>query len=278
MQPMQVSCQKDGHATTGLHGLVLCLIDLYTGARWGELAGQMRHEYDPDNQAIVIQAPLKEIGGNLFKNGRRVGPGGTFEDGAISPQVSRRRGNTRRKGRTKTPAGTRWVALPPSIAVLYETLLASPDHPFTFCTPEGHPWRRSNFRQRYWRPAWDGVHPDAPTHKRHVPAILSEFSFHEGRHTHNTWLTEDGVPEVARRARLGQKMKGIARVYDHVTPTMTEQLLTALEERFTRSVDALSSGEQAQLLMWFPRLRKTLQPGDETVSEDRIAMSSPFAI
>jgi hypothetical protein len=33
-------------------------------------------------------------------------------------------------------------------------------------------------------------------------------------------LTEDGIPEVARRARLGQKMKGIARVYDHVTPAM----------------------------------------------------------
>ncbi len=42
-------------------------------------------------------------------------------------------------------------------------------------------------------------------------------------------------PEVARRARLGQKMKGIARVYDHVTPLMRRQILQALETRWTRS-------------------------------------------
>ncbi|MEU6129232.1 hypothetical protein ABZ805_08660 [Saccharopolyspora sp. NPDC047091] len=53
---------------------------------------------------------------------------------------------------------------------------------------------------------------------------------------------------------------------------MTEQSLTALGERFARSVDALRSGERAQLLMWFPRLRETPQAGDETVSEDRIAV------
>ncbi|MDX3191721.1 hypothetical protein PV458_25205 [Streptomyces sp. MN03-5084-2B] len=54
------------------------------------------------------------------------------------------------------------------------------------------------------------------------------FTFHESRHTHSTWLTEDRIPEVARRARLGQKMKGIARVYDHVTPAMANQILNAL--------------------------------------------------
>jgi hypothetical protein len=37
------------------------------------------------------------------------------------------------------------------------------------------------------------------------PPILPTFTFHEGRHTHSTWLTEDGIPEVARRARLGRR-------------------------------------------------------------------------
>lgn len=265
------------HKTTGLGGVALCLLNLYTGARWGELAGQLRHEYDADKQAIGIQAPLKEIGGNLFKGGRRVGPDGVLDDDHASARGASRRRNQRKKGRTKTPAGTRWVELPPSLAVVYETVLASHGRPFVFCSPEGHPWRRSNFRCRYWRPAWDGVRPNEPTHKRHVPTILEGFTFHEGRHTHNTWMTENGVPEVARRARLGQKMKGIARVYDHITPGMTDHLLTALEARFAGSVMALKPSERAQLLMWFPRLRETLKFGDETVSEDRIAISSPFA-
>ncbi|WP_438860615.1 hypothetical protein [Amycolatopsis solani] len=31
----------------------------------------------------------------------------------------------------------------------------------------------------------------------------------------------------SRRARLGQKLKGIARVYDHVTPAMVNRILDA---------------------------------------------------
>ncbi|MDI2027640.1 hypothetical protein QFW96_03410 [Saccharopolyspora sp. TS4A08] len=85
-------------------------------------------------------------------------------------------------------------------------------------------------------------------------------------------MTEDGVPEVARRARLGQKMKGIARVYDHVTPAMTEDLLQSLETRWVKSVASLSVAERAQLLLWIPRLRASL-----ATDEDLIAISSPFA-
>jgi hypothetical protein len=176
------------------------------------------------------------------------------------------------EGQTKSPAGTRWVSLPPGIATAYETLMHAHDSPWVFCTPDRAPLRRSNFRQRCWRPAWDGVRPDEPRHRQHAPAILSDFSFHEGRHSHNTWMTEDGIPEVARRARLGQKMKGIARVYDHVTPAMTEQLLQSLETRWAHSVAALSAAERTQLLLWIQRLRAS-----SAADEDRIAISSPFA-
>ena len=50
-----------------------------------------------------------------------------------------------------------------------------------------------NFRQRFWRPAWDGIDTNNPSSTRHLPAILSGFRFHEGRHTHATLLTEDGI-------------------------------------------------------------------------------------
>ncbi|MBP2185518.1 hypothetical protein [Amycolatopsis magusensis] len=72
-----------------------------------------------------------------------------------------------------------------------------------------------------------------------APPVLPDFTFHEGRHTHASWLTEDGIPEVARRARLGQRMKGMARVYDHVTPEMRRQIIEALEARWMQSLTHL---------------------------------------
>jgi integrase len=238
-------------AGLGLGGFTLCLADFYTGCRWGELAGQQRHEYDDQKKAIGIQAPLKEVGGVLKKYGKAVAESETV---VVAPPSRRRRGAAARRGRTKTPAGTRWVQLPPGIAMFYELLIDSHPQPFVFVAPEGRPWRRSNFRQRYWRPAWDGVHADNPCADDHMPAILPWLTFHEGRHTHATWLTEDSVPEVARRARLGQKMKGIARVYDHVTDVMRKQVLDALEARWEASLLALTATERARLTGWFPHL------------------------
>jgi hypothetical protein len=49
------------------------------------------------------------------------------------------------------------VEVPPSIAVFYEELMDSHRHPFVLCSAEGSPLRRSNFRNRYWRPVWDGT-------------------------------------------------------------------------------------------------------------------------
>lgn len=163
------------------------------------------------------------------------------------------------------------MELPSSVAVFYEGLLDSHRHSFVMCTPEGQPWRRSNFRQRYWRPAWDGQNMDDPCADDHVPPILPWFTFNEGRHTHATWLAEDGVPEVARRARLGQKMKGIARVYDHVTPAMRRMVLDALEMR----LGALAPTEQHQLVSWFPHLRFVLDDLQIGTPTKMISTKSP---
>jgi integrase len=267
-----------------LPGFVLCLMDAYTGARWGELAGQQRHEYDSEHRSITIQQPLKEVNGTLFKAGRRVNdtgdltadrhPAGSLGRGTVGVASGRR--PKAKKGRTKTPAGTRTVELPPSIAIFYELLLDSHRAPFVLCTPEGRPWRRSNFRQRFWRPAWDGTDPDNPYDPDHTPPVLPWFTFNEGRHTHATWLAEDGVPEVARRARLGQKMKGMARVYDHVTPVMRRQILDALESRWLGSVAALTARELSELLGWFPHLRPVLADLGIAPAREAISISAPF--
>lgn len=148
------------------------------------------------------------------------------------------------------------MTLPPSIAVLYELLIDSHGHDFVFTAPEGGQLYRGHFRARFWRQAWDGIDADDPDSAKHTAPILRWFTFHEGRHTHETWLVEDEVPEVARRARLGHKMKGIARVYEHVTPVMETKLLNALEARWDAALLALDADERAKLIGWFPHLQE----------------------
>lgn len=217
------------HDSFGYSGFVLALMDGYTGARWSELVGQQPHEYDQINKAIWIKEPLTEAHGQVFK-----------------------------ADRPKTPASKRWVQLPPFLTEFYETLLEQVEHPYVFVGDKGGNLRRSNFARRFWRPAWDGD-PDNPDPRERIPPILPGFTFHEGRHTQRTWLAEDGIPDVARAARLGHKLPGMADVYEHVTPAMKERILKALQQRWEASLLALPSGERERLLTLLPQLENTIK-------------------
>jgi hypothetical protein len=110
----------------------------------------------------------------------------------------------------------------------------------------------------------------------HISAILPYFTFHEGRHSHSTWMVEDGIAEVARRARLGHKTKGMARIYDHVTPAMVRQIIQALEARWASSLLALTAEERERLASWFPHLRAVYAELGIEQAPKAIAFSSPF--
>lgn len=217
------------HDSFGYGGFVLALMDGYTGARWSELVGQQPHEYDQINHAIRIKQPLTEAQGRLSK-----------------------------AERPKTPTSKRWVRLPLFLADLYQTLLDQTEHPYVFVGDQGGNLRRSNFARRFWRPAWDGD-PDNPDPRKRIPPILTGFTFHEGRHTHRTWLAEDGIPDVARAARLGHKLPGMADVYEHVTPAMHERTLEALQQRWEASLLALTSQERERLIAAVPQLEEKIK-------------------
>ncbi|MBB5850495.1 hypothetical protein ACFQ05_32445 [Amycolatopsis umgeniensis] len=74
----------------------------------------------------------------------------------------------------------------------------------------------------------------------------------------------------------GQKMKGIARVYDHVTPLMRRQILQALETRWIGSLVALTPSERTKLGEWFPYLHATFRDGQLETAPRAIAISSPL--
>jgi integrase len=85
--------------------------------------------------------------------------------------------------------------------------------------------RRSNFRRRVWLPAVAG------DRTREWAPIHPGLHFHDLRHTHKTWLIEDGVPEVVQAKRLGHRMPGVRGVYSHVTQPMIDALLAGLQHR-----------------------------------------------
>src|SRR6476469_9280384 len=68
---------------------------------------------------------------------------------------------------------------------------------------------------------------------------------------HSTWLTEDGVPEVPRRARLGQEDE---RDRPGLRPCDAGHALAgadALETRWLESLAALTPGERGRLVGGF---------------------------
>ena len=60
--------------------------------------------------------------------------------------------------------------------------------------------------------------------------------FHDLRHTHKTWLIEDGVPEVLQHKRIGHEFRGVMGVYSHVTRPMVDAMLEGLQARWEQNV------------------------------------------
>ncbi|MFD0207031.1 MULTISPECIES: tyrosine-type recombinase/integrase [Saccharothrix] len=62
--------------------------------------------------------------------------------------------------------------------------------------------------------------------------IKPHMHFHDLRHTHKTWMIEDGVPEVLQHKRIGHKFRGVMGVYSHVTRPMIDAMLAGLQARW----------------------------------------------
>ena len=69
-----------------------------------------------------------------------------------------------------------------------------------------------------WLPVKDGLTP------------------HGLRHSHKTWMAEDGIPEILAEQRLGHDVPGMRGLYAHVSPRMRDELLAALQGRWEESL------------------------------------------
>jgi integrase len=119
-------------------------------------------------------------------------------------------------------------------------------------------WRRSGFASFVFTPATEGHYPPkAPLPRRPVPysgdvlpgepvrgraylersdgvwdPVVPDLTPHGLRHSHKTWLVEDGVPEILSHERLGHEMGGIAARYTHITQEMRDRMLAGLTARW----------------------------------------------
>ncbi|ARF78075.1 tyrosine-type recombinase/integrase [Kitasatospora aureofaciens] len=200
----------------GPNQALLIITAAYTGMRWGELAGLRRERCHTGalNPRIVIDpevGALHEINGQLSY------------------------------GQPKTARSARTVTLPPFLAALLAAELIRTRAKPVFTTITGKHLRRSGFQRRLWAPAVNGTtFPDGTIWKPIKPGL----TFHGLRHSHKTWMIEDGIPDVAQARRLGHRLQDrIDDVYSHVAASVEQRLLGALETRWQRALDGDASTE-----------------------------------
>jgi integrase len=72
--------------------------------------------------------------------------------------------------------------------------------------------------------------------------VLRGLTPHGLRHGLQTWMDEDGIPDVLKAERMGHEMPGMHGIYGHVSPGMRATLKAALQARWEGSLR-----ERAQL-------------------------------
>lgn len=200
-----------------LSDALMWLIVVFTGMRWGEVAG-MRRQFltlDPDGDDdaapgyYVIDPDVGALKERGPKAERYFGP----------PKFG--------KGRT--------VELPAFLVRLLIQYCATfpVERDLLFVNRAGVAHNHANFREHRWRPACDGweARPARGTWpaREAASAVALGLHWHDGRHTHKTMLADLGIEQRARDERLGHTSRGMDAVYIHVTPKMRREILEKLE-------------------------------------------------
>ena len=71
--------------------------------------------------------------------------------------------------------------------------------------------------------------------RRRLP-VKDGLTPHGLRHSHKTWMVEDGIPEILAEQRLGHDVPGVRGLYAHASQRNREELLTALQARWEQSL------------------------------------------
>ena len=133
----------------------------------------------------------------------------------------------------KNKYSVREVDVPPFLCDLVDTHLADWLHDYVFATATGEFRHYSNFDKKI-KAAAEGW-PESPRRRgtagrAAAPPILPGLASQGNRHGHATMMADWGLPDVLRRGILGQKVAGMAGVYEHPTPGMRKRRVDLLED------------------------------------------------
>lgn len=133
----------------------------------------------------------------------------------------------------KNKHSVREVDAPPFLCDLLDLHLANWVHDYVFASLKGGFRYYSNFDKNIAAAAagW----PESPRRRGSAGRaaagpILPGLASQGNRHGHATMMADWGLPEVLRRRILGQKMPGMAGVYEHPTPAMRKRRVDLLED------------------------------------------------
>jgi integrase len=106
-----------------------------------------------------------------------------------------------------------------------------------------------------WLPVKDGLTP------------------HGLRHSHKTWMAEDGIPEILAEQRLGHQVPGMRGLYAHASQRMLDELTADLQARWEESlreraaIDPHSTVRLLDTLLAPFRTEPAGRPGKDTISQ-----------
>jgi integrase len=150
-------------------------------------------------------------------------------------------GGVRYVEETKTSASRRTIDIPAFLVdLLAAHLKEAPESEFVFCTRDGSAIRRSNFRQRVWKP---GVKKSG---------LDPKLRFHDLRHTCASLLIEQGAHPKEIQARLGHStITTTLDRYGHLMPGLGRQLARNLDEmrkKAVSDVDQMWTNDDAEII------------------------------
>src|SRR5207302_1832722 len=90
---------------------------------------------------------------------------------------------------------------------------------------------------------------------------------HGLRHSHKTWMAEDGIPEILAEQRLGHDVPGMRGLYAHVSPRMRDDLIAALQARWEKSLRERASIDPRSPVLLLDNLLAPFRAGQKTISQ-----------
>lgn len=231
---------RNAEILMGLSGYVLVWMIATTGMRPGELYGLTR-EYcypawpaadlrlDPDEEERYDEDLERYGKGDGLMPAVRVERQVQYEDGVLGffpPKYD----------------SYRTLVIPPFLAAMLETLLASHEKSWVMTALQGGSLGRITFHGKWW--GWITKGADKRTGFRARPAVPPVEAyvgkrFYLLRHGHKSWLDADGHSEFAKEHRMGHEMPGSAGTYSTVTVQEERAIMKKLQERWDGHIERM---------------------------------------